>query len=326
VIARDPLGARPVFYNAAGQAGPRARPLCNGAPRLDGEGVRFAWGEGGTSRRSCLAGVYRLAPGHRLRDGVVEAAPLPPSPSSLETALLDALTPLTDGPLALWLSGGLDSALLLALLRELGSLPRVYILAPTFAPAHDQSEAALAVARALSTPATVVHASAEDFVRALPACIHATEAPLWTLQPVARRLLAERTAADGLARALTGDGADEAFAPAFADDYLPLCHAIARDAGVSVASPFFDERFVAWARARAPDPRKLALRALAKTRLPAELCEKTKRARVGPTLDTSRFYDGNRAARLAHTLALPPPRDDLKWATLLLLAGELGAS
>jgi asparagine synthetase B (glutamine-hydrolysing) len=333
VIHRDPLGARIVYYNAAGRTGERARPLCDGQPRLDREGVRFAWGEGGQSQRSCMSGVYRLAPGHRLRGNVVEAVPLPPPPPSLEVALLEALAPLVDsrvggragGRFALWLSGGVDSALLLALVRELGAEPRVYVLQPEFARDYDESEAALEVARALSFTPIVVRASAEDFVRALPACIRSTEAPLWNLHPVARRILAERTRADGLGRALTGDGADEAFAFAFADDYLPLVNAIARDAGVSVASPFVDDRVVAFARAHAPDPKKLALRALAKTRLPAAPCERETRARLAPPLDVSRFYDGKRAAHLAGELSLPPPRNDVKWATLLLLASELGA-
>jgi asparagine synthase (glutamine-hydrolysing) len=325
VIARDPLGARIVYHNAAGRAGERARPLADGEPRLDREGVRFAWGEGSHSQRSCLGGVYRLAPGHRLQGGAVAAVPLPPPPSSLEAALVAAVQPLVEHEAALWLSGGLDSALLLALLRELGAQPAVYILQPELSGDYDESEAALALARAFSVTPVLVRASAEDFLRALPACIRSTEAPLWNLHPVGRRILAERTRADGLTRALTGDGADEAFAAAFADDYLPLTTAIARDAGVAVASPFLDERFVAWARAHPPDPKKLALRALAKTRLPAALCEREKRARLAPPLDIARFFDGKRAARLAEQLALAPPREDVKWATLLLLAGEWGA-
>jgi asparagine synthetase B (glutamine-hydrolysing) len=324
VIFRDALGARSVYYNAAGRAGERARPLCDGAPRLDREGVRFAWGEGGASQRSCFAGVYRLAPGHALDRGAVAAVPLPPAPASLETALVESLAPLITKPSALWLSSGLDSALLLALARELGAQLRVYILAPDFARDYDESEAALAVARAFSITPVVVRASAEDFLRVLPACIRSTEAPLWNLHPVARRILAERTRADGFARALTGDGADEAFASAFADDYLPLTTAIARDAGVTVASPFLDERFVAWARSHPPDPKKLALRALGKTRLPAALCDADKRARLAPPLDVSRFVDGKKLARLAEALALPSPRGDVKWATLALLAADAG--
>jgi hypothetical protein len=230
------------------------------------------------------------------------------------------------GECALWLSGGLVSARLLVLLQELGVTPRVYIFQPDFAAAYDESAAALRLARAFSLAATLVRASAADFVRALPACVHAGEAPLWNLHPLQKRVLAERTRADGFLRAITGDGADEAFAPAFADDYLPLVTAIARDAGVTVQSPFFDARFVAWARAQAPDPRKQALRALAQTRLPRELVPRGKQRALAPPLDVSRFLDGERAARLAAALQLPGPRGatDVKWASLCLLAAAWG--
>jgi asparagine synthase (glutamine-hydrolysing) len=327
LIARDPLGARPLYFTADGRSGERARPLAGAAPRFDRDGVLHAWGEGGRAERSCFAGVHRLAPGHRLRVddrglAVAEAAPLPPAPPSLEAALLESLAPLVDDSCALWLSGGLDSALILALARELGTRPVCYVLAPSFGGDYDESAAALALARSFSLTPTLVRVAAEDFVRALPACIRSTEAPLWNLHPVQKRILAERTRADGFARALTGDGADEAFAPAFADDYLPLATAIARDAGVAVVSPFCDARFVAWARAHSPDPRKKSLRALARTRLPRDVCELEKRSRLAPPLDVSRFFDAGRAAAFAAALALGAPRADVKWATLCLCAQE----
>ena len=70
---------------------------------------------------------------------------------------------------ALALSGGLDSALLLGLLRQMGALPRVRVYIPvTDMPDYCERDAALEVAQQMQAQVTLVHASERDFVAALP--------------------------------------------------------------------------------------------------------------------------------------------------------------
>ncbi|TRY28299.1 hypothetical protein FOI67_17475, partial [Geobacillus sp. LEMMJ02] len=60
----------------------------------------------------------------------------------------------------------------------------------------------------------IVRVNEADFVAALPRTTHAVEEPMFNLHPVAKLLLAEAMAADGVEVAITGDGADQVLRPA----------------------------------------------------------------------------------------------------------------
>ncbi len=327
LVERDALGTGTIYYRASDPRSfaARLRPLLPSSDlAIDGAGLAFAWGlPGGDATRSWCAGARRLAPGQRLlSDGTIARALDGDGARSIEEALVAEVARLVEGA-ALWLSGGLDSALLLALLRRLGHTPATYVLAPRLRD-YDESLRAIAHARALGIDPIVVPATVDDFVDALPAAVAAAETPFWNLHPVSKFLLARRTAADGFAAAITGDGADEAFAAAPVDDYLPLVVAIARAGGVEVRSPFFAPAVVATARAGSGRGKR-ALVELARTLLPETVWATPKRAWLAPPVPLP--CDDDALTRLAATvpsLAGAPPAGSVHWVTLLLLCRALG--
>jgi asparagine synthetase B (glutamine-hydrolysing) len=302
-----------------GQAG-RIAELLEGAPALDRVGVLAAW-DGRRSLRTCFRGI-------------VSAPDEPPDPSSapLDVALAGAVARAFAGRAALSLSGGLDSAVVLAIARSLGLRPPVYVLSARLgAPDYDERDAACALARRLDVEPMVVDAAEEDFVAALPACVGAAETALYNLHPVGRWLLARRAAADGFDALVTGDGADQWFAGAPAHDYLPIVGALSYAAGVTPRSPFLDGEVIACARARRFDPEKSRLRQIAaRLPLPRELARASKQSRLAPPLDLARYHDAAALTQLSRALDVPLVLDGeracVRWTTLLLLCREFGVA
>lgn len=247
---------------------------------------------------------------------------------SLKASLQTALQ--TGKNVALALSGGLDSALLLALLHDMGArhIP-VYILA-TGLPDYCERDAALAVARRLHAEAVVIDATADDFVAALPAVIRHIEEPLYNLHPVAKLLLARAMRRDGIDIAISGDGADQVLTRDVSADYLPLCHALFDAAGVTLHAPFLDAAVVRHLVSIAPDAHKQCLRDLAALfDLPSRLVSGPKRSRLAPAMDLSAWLDRPRIVALAHALDRPAPdlsadAQRVLWTTLLLTLDHLG--
>ena len=140
--------------------------------RFDSLGVSAAFGETDMCHASCVQGI--------------EFAPTQPSFPFTATQLAEALalacSQLPAGRIALALSGGLDSAVLLALLRGRAT---AYTLASSLGN-YDESAQALATARALGVTVRVVKADAEDFVQHLPEVVRYAETPLYNLHPVGR--------------------------------------------------------------------------------------------------------------------------------------------
>ena len=75
-------------------------------------------------------------------------------------------------------------------------------------PDYCERDAALELAAQMQANVKIVRANEADFVAALPRTTHAVEEPMFNLHPVAKLLLAEAMAADGVEVAITGDGAD----------------------------------------------------------------------------------------------------------------------
>ncbi|WP_133646931.1 asparagine synthase-related protein [Paraburkholderia flava] len=289
--------------------------------------------------RTVLRDVLAVPPGHALirsSQGLeVHAAPSEPVRADLETVLRDALQRALDSGkrVALALSGGLDSALLLALLRELGAHRHVtsYILA-TDMPDYCELDAALELADQMQASVKIVRACEADFVAALPRTTHAVEEPMFNLHPVAKLLLAEAMAADGIELAITGDGADQVLRRDQSANYLPLCHALFDAASVSLCPPFVDLAVVNHLTSIPPDPDKHCLRELgARLNLPDRLVRGPKRGRLAPAMNLDALLDRDRIPMLADTLNLPAPTlqpdtERVLWTTLTLTLDHLGAT
>ena len=179
------------------------------------------------------------------------------APRGMRRVLEDSVAKLVALPGAcIALSGGVDSALIVALVRALGlQMPQLVTLRTGW-PEYDEVETACAVADAFDARCDVIDVRPEDYDRALPAVIEAVAQPLYNLHPVSRWLLASHLHGRTL---ITGDGADQVLNGAASAIYIPLVQAICDACGVRLESPFF-EPAVAFLP---PDPGKRALRALA---------------------------------------------------------------
>ncbi len=294
-----------------GAAGPSLRALVGAERvRLDPDGVRAAFGEVEPSGATCILGARRAWPALARE---VSARPL-------RGRLAQACANIPAGSAALALSGGVDSAVLAALLRG-----RVvaYTLAPEL-PGYSEASEAQALADGLGIPLRRVSATEDDFMTALPAAIRACECPLYNLHPVSRYLLARAVRADGFDMLVTGDGADEVFRGSSGADYLPIVGALTRAAGLVAIAPFLDPCVTS---AVAGDPDKRALRALAgELGVPEAIARAPKAPRYAPPMDLSRHHDPRRIAALGRGLGRAPAsttdRERVAWTTLALFARD----
>lgn len=284
---------------------------------------------------TCFTGIKKLPPHHELhRDqGVCRVRPRALAPPRVDDPLEGLRTALAVcvsryDHCALALSGGLDSALVLALLLDLA--PRrlsVYTLA-TQLPGYCELKTTQAVADFFGVDLNVVQAGADELIDALPETIRAVEAPLYNLHPVSKLILARAMAADGVDCMITGDGADQVFAGTAAGDYLPIVGAVMRGQPMAYCSPFFDESVIACGLLH-QDPGKTRLRRAARGWAPGFLIDRKKTPRIAPWLDVSRHWDQARIECIARALGVAlkadtPERKTL-WTTLGLLAGQFKA-
>ena len=234
ILARDPFGIKPLYYveTAAGfafasepqallRAG-LARAEIDPARRAELLQLKFT-----TGAATIFPGIRRVLPGETL---VIEAgqivarrqlARLPARPVIRAATLADldrvlgesvALHLRSDVPYGLFLSGGIDSASLLWLMHRIsGERVQAITIGYDGADADDESEAALAVARAVGARAERIVMTEADFWAAAPriaACLDdpttdAAALPTWFLG---------RAAAGQLKVTLCGEGGDEMFA------------------------------------------------------------------------------------------------------------------
>lgn len=305
------------------------------AVRFDMDGVRMAFGEAPADGTMCVAGARRSWVAER-RDGAsawdaevglsgealaeVRAEAGAEAVGLLGEALARACAEVPAGRVALALSGGVDSAVLAALL---GGRAAVYTLESGL-PGYCEAAEAQVVADRLGVELRRVRVDAEAFVRALPAAVRAGETPLYNLHPVGRYLLARAVRADGFDILVTGDGADEVFGGTGGGDYLPVVGALTRAAGLVAWAPFLTPAVAAVVR---EDPEKRALRALARElEVPALVAERAKRPRFAPAMDLRRYWDEVEISALGRALGRTPTREDdrdwVRWTTLALFAAD----
>jgi asparagine synthase (glutamine-hydrolysing) len=238
LLARDPLGVKPLYYSA-GTGGDAAFRFASQVKALDASGAIspeidpaglagfLLWGsvpEPWTIRRA----VRALPAGHALaveygRPG--EPRPIPvadPEPLAPEAAVEESVAAhlVSDVPVAVFLSAGLDSGLLAALARRhLPEPPTTFtlrfdVLAGTPA---DEAPLAAEVARTLGTRHVEHRMGREDFARLWPAALAAMDQP--SIDGFNTFAVSRAAHAAGLKVVLSGLGGDELFGsyPSFRD-------------------------------------------------------------------------------------------------------------
>ena len=353
IATSDRLGFAPYYYRSDGRAacerghGPTLRSLFDADPTLSRalsrDGVQGYLERAPDGETTCFAAVRKVPAGSELyvEGGSCGVRPLPalPRPCGPLPDLLDLLDEELDAAAgggrrtALALSGGLDSALLAALLRRRGHSLPVYIL-DAHLEGYREVDEALATARSIGVPESdivVAGADASDFAGALPDTIRAAEAPLFNLHPVSKLLLARRMRDDGIEVAITGDGADQVFAGAAAANYIPIVGALFRAAGVELRAPFAAETIIALARQLGTDPHKTALRRAAAGCVPDRILKRRKAPRLTPPVPIDAHFQPELTARIARDLDLPRPSLDtdperVLWTTIGLLVASLEES
>jgi asparagine synthase (glutamine-hydrolysing) len=239
-LARDRVGVRPLFYAQAGGALIFASEiksiLTDSRVKADLDPLALDqiftyWSA--LSPRTCFQGIADVPPGHYLvaKNGQVSVKPFwkPDFSSSAATApapkerslasyvsefhelLKDAarIRLRADVPVGAYLSGGLDSSAIAAIVRKLG-VSRLDTFSIAFSDEKfDESKFQLEMAAYLGTDHHVVQATHADIGNAFPDVIWHTEVPIMRTSPVPMFLLSKLVRDQKFKVVLTGEGADE---------------------------------------------------------------------------------------------------------------------
>jgi asparagine synthase (glutamine-hydrolysing) len=237
--ARDRMGVKPFFYaEGSGRfhfaSRPRAifglEPALSRA--LDPQAMRLYLEVGYVpAPLSIFAGVRKLLPGHWLawQQGRLEIArywdpsafaPEPAWEGRGEEDLLDELEELveravrsrllSDVPLGAFLSGGIDSTVVVGAMRRVASGPVSTFTIGFDDPARDESPHAAAVARKLGTEHHMERLSPDDLLELLPCFVAEYDEPFYDFSAFPTLALS-RMARKHVTVALSGDGGDELF-------------------------------------------------------------------------------------------------------------------
>jgi asparagine synthase (glutamine-hydrolysing) len=238
VISRDPFGIKPLYYveSADGFAfasEPQAliaagliSPSLNIPARDELLQLQFT-----TGADTVFEGIRRVLPGETLivEDGRVVSntriAALPAEKpkkgnagdilSDLDDVLTDSVNihQRSDVPYGMFLSGGIDSSALLALMARLNERPvRAFTAWFPQTQALDEREHARAVATAVGADAVEVEFGETDFWTLLPEIAAAMDDPAADYAVLPTYKLAQAAKEDGLKVVLCGEGGDELFA------------------------------------------------------------------------------------------------------------------
>lgn len=238
VLARDPFGIKPLYYVeapsgvafaseaqaliAAGFVRPEIDPL----RRSELLELQFI-----TRRETIFRGIKRVLPGEtiiisdgriierRRRDALPAGGPEPRDADEALTALDAVLEDSvrihqrSDVPYGMFLSGGIDSSVVLAQMARLNPRPVVAFTAwfPD-SPVADERAAAEVAARAVSAEHVEVPVHQQDFWSELPKVAAALDDPVADYASVPTYILGARARAAGLKVVLSGEGGDEIFA------------------------------------------------------------------------------------------------------------------
>lgn len=238
VLSRDPFGIKPLYYAETSKgfafaSEPRALISAGLVTARLEEGKRdeLLQLQFTTGRETVFQGIHRVLPGETLvvEDGRIAArhhvnalpeggprrVPLAFALNDLDQTLNDSVGvhQRADVPYGMFLSGGIDSSVLLAMMSRLNPDPVVaFTVGFSGTGAHDEREHARELARAEGATHIEVEFGADDFWRVLPRIALHLDDPTADYAALPTWKLAERARAEGLKVVLTGEGGDELFA------------------------------------------------------------------------------------------------------------------
>ncbi len=238
VLSRDPFGIKQIYYVStpdyfAFASEPQALIAANLAdrgliPQKRNELLQLKFT---TGKVTIYPGIHRLLPGETLviiQGEITERRrrrALPEKISTLRSNQDDLLTKLdgilidsvrahvrSDAPYGLFLSGGIDSSVMLALMSRLSSQP-VIAMTAVFpdSKAKDEGESAARAARSVGAEHHNVALSREDFWNYAPRVAAALDDPTTDAAAFPTYMLARLAQEKGIKVVLSGEGADEVF-------------------------------------------------------------------------------------------------------------------
>jgi asparagine synthase (glutamine-hydrolysing) len=235
VVARDPFGIKLIYYRIDGDSlyfGSEVRPIRTTMPgktEIDVTSLNlFLRYRFTPSPYTIFKGVRKLAPGTKLtvENGVCEVSrwyrfkPEPFKPAKPPAEATEELLSLykgaikrqliSDVPVGLLLSGGIDSGLLLALMNLNGSSWPTYTVGYGSSFADDELADAAETARVLGSKHTSVTITKSAFEENLPKIVASLEEPIATSSIVPMYFVCQRARQD-VKVALVGQGPDELF-------------------------------------------------------------------------------------------------------------------
>lgn len=237
-LVRDRVGILPLYFRRDGDVlvfGSEIRAIHTGSadtPQVDHLSLDdYLAGRAVPAPHTLLKGISKLPPGHRLEfgsDGRLTIhrywePPAADSPSrwsaanavdAVEAALTDAVAAalVADVPVGSYLSGGVDSSLIVAVMKKLRGGAPVDTFAAGFGdPRNDELPWARLVADHVGTVHHEVHVRAEDFEQLWPTLTWHRDAPVSEPADMAVFRLAE-LARRHVKVVLSGEGGDELFA------------------------------------------------------------------------------------------------------------------
>ncbi|MGD0123925.1 MAG: asparagine synthase (glutamine-hydrolyzing) [Terriglobia bacterium] len=235
VLARDPFGIKLLYYLIDGNRlyfGSEMRAVCAALRErheIDATSLNlFLRYRYTPSPYTILKGVSKLAPGTKLtvENGTCQVdrwyrfKPTPFAPPKSPAEALDELATLykqaikrqliSDVPVGLLLSGGIDSGLLLALMNLNGGAWQTYTVGYGAAFPDDELADAAETARVLGSKHTSVLLSRSLFEKTLPKIVACLEEPIATSSIVPMYFVCQR-AHQNVKVALVGQGPDELF-------------------------------------------------------------------------------------------------------------------
>jgi asparagine synthase (glutamine-hydrolysing) len=237
VLARDALGVLPLYWWTDGRQLAFASeikalvPAIGRLPGIDRQGLaHYLAHRSVPAPRTLLTGIRKVRPGHALRVSpsgrIIEERWVADPPAvrrrlgaddaarALDEALTEAvdLALTADVPVGAYLSGGVDSSLIAAMVRRLRPHADLHTYCATFDdPRVDEGRWGARVADHLATLHTPVPITAADFMDEWGALTRLRDAPLSEPADLAVHLLA-RAAARDVKVVLSGEGSDELFA------------------------------------------------------------------------------------------------------------------
>ncbi len=309
------------LYRAGDRFAPRIRTLLGPDRRLDMVAVDAHLAGTPVTERTMFAAVQQVPPSY--------SAATPGQRGDLLQLLRAAVTRILEeapGRVAVALSGGLDSAVVLALVHEVDPTVPAITLAPQL-PDYSELDAVIATIRRDGRGELLVKEVTEDDYRdALPAAITAFETPLYNLHPVSKYLLAGEAKWDRIQTVISGDGIDQVFTRDVSADYLPLASAAFEAQGVALRTPFLDDHVVAHVLSLPPDPDKRALREVAATlRLLPDLVNRPKVSRLAPPIELDLSKTSALGELLGRMPSLNDDRDIVRWTTLAMVLDSFQA-